>query len=54
MKISSSRNIFDLLYLDILENSMENILSLNYEEEGRTFNHIQIITAIPKPAGDGA
>ena len=35
MKISSSRNIFDLLYLDILENSMENILSLNCGEECR-------------------
>jgi len=36
MKISSSRNIFDLLYLDILENSMENILSLNCGEECRS------------------
>jgi len=36
MKISSSRNIFDLLYLDILDNSIENILSLNCEEECRS------------------
>ena len=35
MKISSPRNIFDLYYLDILENSMENILSLNCGEECR-------------------
>ena len=36
MKISSSRNMFDLLYLDILENSMENILSLNCGEKCRS------------------
>ena len=36
MKISSSRNTFDLLYLDILENFMENILSLNCGEECRS------------------
>ena len=36
MKISSSKNIFDLFYLDILENSMENILSLNCGEECRS------------------
>ena len=36
MKISSPRNIFDLFYLDILENSMENILSLNCGEKCRS------------------
>ena len=36
MKISSPRNIFDLFYLDILENSMENILFLNCGEECRS------------------
>ena len=33
MKISNLRNIFDLFNLDILENCMENILSLNCGEE---------------------
>ena len=36
MKISSPKNIFGLFYLDILENSMENILTLNCGEECRS------------------
>ena len=63
MKISGPRNIFDLFYLDILVNSMKNILFLNYGEVCRNLTFLRNAGRLllhpvrhhrPEPAGHQA